>query len=123
MGRAVRSVSLPQELDQIVERNIKEFSEYVQDCIRRDFSDECIKMEIEKHQNKIKDLKSFLKSGKGTKQKKKEESNEEEEFLNWVRKNNSEEYLLERFRVYKMKFGKRISLEKFKELVNDSKTN
>jgi hypothetical protein len=57
MGRVVRSISLTPELDGIVDKNIPEFSEYVQNCIRRDFmTQNQIDEKIKEHEDAIKEL-------------------------------------------------------------------
>ena len=53
--RSIKSVSLPSELMEIVEKNIDDFSGYVQDCIKKDFSLEYLK------EKNIEDLKIIKK--------------------------------------------------------------
>jgi len=113
MVRAIRAVSLPKEIEEIVEKNISSFSEYVQNCIRRDYMDQDkIKDKIKDYEKKIEELKKLkLKIEPKTPKK------DEKKFLDWVKKKDNPGELRENCRVYNEKFGKRIPIEKFRELI------
>jgi hypothetical protein len=114
MGRVVRSISLNPELDRIVEKNVGDFSAYVQKCIERDFlNEDKIKAKIKEYEDKIKELKKIKM------QQKPADTKEEKEFLKFVKGNLKQNpgEIHENLRVYNQKFGKRITIEKLKELI------
>ena len=116
MVRAIRSVSLPKEMDDIVEKNILDFSSFVQSCIEEKFMDNSqINKKIKEHQIAIKELEKL----KSRKKLIKDYSNEEKEFIDWASKNLEKNpgEVHENCRVYNQKFGKNLKLGEFEELI------
>lgn len=114
MVRAIRSVGLPPELNDIVEKNIEDFSEYVQNHIREDFQNqESIDRKIKEHEDAITELKKLKIQTKPS------GSKEEEIFIQGARKrvNDNPGELHENCRVYNQRFGKKISPDKFREMI------
>lgn len=117
--RSVKSISLPLELMEIIENFIPEFSQYVQDRIKEDFILEYLKKKNEEDLKKINERKILIKKLEKINKPEIKMSNEEKTFLNWA-KNNLKVHpgeLYENCRVYNLKFGKRLTQQKFKELV------
>ena len=113
MGRIIKSVSLQKEHDDIIEKNIPDFSAYVQNCIERDFmNQEQIVKKIKEYENAITELKKLKIQTKTTE--------DEDKFLAGAKKRvqNSPEEVIENCRVYNLKFGKKVSTTKFKELID-----
>jgi len=122
-GRVIKPVSLPIELNEIVNKHIEkgEFSEYVQECIKRDFTVDYFKKLNARDLEKIRERKKVIKNlQKSTEEDSNEENQEKDKFFkeaNKVIKKNPE-FLLGQFDRYKNMFEK-ITLEKFKEKLND----
>lgn len=121
MSRVTKSVSLPVELDEIVEKYIEDFSGYVQDCIKKDFSSDVIKMQINNKQKEIEILQSQLNKESG--KPKEKENSEKEKFIKNA-KLRIKEHLGEKefslsaiWNQYKNLFGEKISLDKFTEMI------
>jgi hypothetical protein len=124
MSRCTRSVSLPKEMDDLVEEKFgpREFSSYVQDCIRRDFPDDFIEIQIKKKKEEIEELTKSL--GK-TKIIKKKLNEEEQIFINRTRENikrngemtGSVNNIVDACRLYNQKFSKKISPSEFKKVL------
>lgn len=116
MSRVILSVSVSPELNEILKSNVDDVSQYFRSCIERDFMDEnMIKSKIKEHEEKIEELKRLKPMDK-----KKEECNQDErEFLRSAKErlNRDPGYLNGIFMQYKNLFGKKISIEKFRELL------
>ncbi len=122
MKRWLSSVSLPTDLGELADKFIDNFSEYVRDCIKRDFTKEYLQKLNEQDFKKIKNRKKIireLKKGNSINIKSIKISKEEKEFLIGARKRikDSPGEISENCRVYNMKFSKKLNLEKFRELV------
>jgi hypothetical protein len=116
MVRAIRSISLPKEMDNIVDKNIEDFSDYVQNCIRKDFmNQEEIDKKIKKHEDEILELKN-LKIQTSSKFK---DSKEEEKYLKQMKEHAKMYGIQDALNNYNKKFKKNISFEKFKEMVEE----
>ena len=81
MKRWISSVSLPVDLGEIADKYIFDFSAYVQDCIRRDFSIQGLtklnELDLKKIEERKKIIAEFEKDKSVKKEQKKEFSNED----------------------------------------------
>jgi len=122
MSRAIKPVSLPLELNEIADKFIDNFSEYVQDCIKRDFTKEYLQKLNEIDLEKIKKRKKIMKELMNDKKTIKLVNLPEKEklFFEETREilKRDPTFLQGRWNFYKNTFGKTISIKKFRELVD-----
>lgn len=121
MTRVIKPVSLSIELNEIAERNIKNFSEYVQECIKRDFSKENLERMNAEDMKKIEERKKIINElSKDDGITEEDLSIKEKNFIFETKQiiQKDPQFLEGRWRKYKNDFIKNISLSKFKELLS-----
>jgi hypothetical protein len=113
----IKSISLPGITGEIA-KDIPDFSKYVQNCIQRDYSEEFLKLEIKKKQQELDELNKKL--SEESQRKKPDISDPKEK--EWIEnaKERVKKYPAESYNIwetYNKLFGKRITLEKFREML------
>ncbi|MFA6074011.1 MAG: hypothetical protein WC758_07890 [Candidatus Woesearchaeota archaeon] len=120
MTRLIKSISLPVELNDIINNNITDFSNYVQECIERDFIDEeMINKKIKEYEQKIEELKKLIPNIKKEDKEIETMTKIEKIFLNNAKEivERNPEFLFGQWSKYKNDYGRIITLNKFKELI------
>ena len=107
---------MPPEMDAIVEKNIDDFSAYVQDCLEKDFMDqEKINEKIMDHKNAIKELKKLKIQTKSTST----STKDEQKYLKQMKEHSKMYGIEDALLNYNKKFEKKITIQKFKELIGE----
>jgi len=113
MSRVVKPVSLSIELNEIAEKYIDNFSEFVQECIKREFTKEYLEKRNEADLKKIEERKKIISEFK-TEIK---ENKEEEKYLKQMKEHSIMYGIENALENYNNKFGKKIKMDKFRELI------